>query len=181
MTSEDRKMNGEESMDCAEARRGLLDADPEVLQGTGSDPVAIHVRDCPACGARARGILEGHGALTEALAGLGPRMSPAEAEALAVEGAAESRRAGRASKRGRRPYLRRASISLAAAAALAALLLARGTLDTPPPDGTPVPTGEPVALPDEEPAERVHVEVRPDSRTLVLAARDTTITVIWFH
>lgn len=53
---------------CRDIRRLMLEADPESLAGGGSDSVSEHVRQCAACAAAARTILEETASLDRHLA-----------------------------------------------------------------------------------------------------------------
>lgn len=44
-------------MNCDEARRHLLDAEPKALRGQGESPLALHVQSCAPCRAHAATIL----------------------------------------------------------------------------------------------------------------------------
>ena len=114
-------------MKCLQARRALLDADLRDLAGEGSSPLAAHLRECPACRARAEAILAGEAELAGALTH--PGAIPDLEEIL--------RRAGTRSRGGETPrktfpfapFTRPGRITAAliplAAAAVAVLFLAR--------------------------------------------------------
>lgn len=57
-------------MECEAARRELLECDPTELEGVGDSALAVHLRSCPACRARAAALLADTEALAEALNGL---------------------------------------------------------------------------------------------------------------
>lgn len=54
-------------MNCNEASRALLVADPDELRTLGDTPLAKHLRGCPACRAQAERILEATALLAGAL------------------------------------------------------------------------------------------------------------------
>ena len=60
------------SMDCAAARDEMLVADLEELRGEGHSALAVHLRSCTECRARATTLLGGHAALERGLAALQP-------------------------------------------------------------------------------------------------------------
>lgn len=171
---------------CAEARKALLEAPLEELTEEGPAPLAQHLATCPACRARVRWIREDEAALRDALARTGPRMAPGEAEALAMRGRAGSRGVvepgARKDPGPRRRFRRRLpgwKVAVpAAAAVVVALFLGQAVLRTPPPEGGPRPL---TAYQDEEAATRVHVQVSPDVRTVLLTTPDPRFTVVWLH
>jgi len=55
------------TMDCAAARDLLLEADPTELRGEGDSPLAVHLRACAGCRARADAILAAEAELDAAL------------------------------------------------------------------------------------------------------------------
>ncbi len=100
-------------MNCAEARRVMLEADPSALTPQADSELAAHLRACASC----RGAAEEVRALEAALAGWLRTATPRTDDASAV---ARARRAARRRTRSRRLA---AGLSLAAAAGLAGLLV----------------------------------------------------------
>jgi anti-sigma factor RsiW len=178
--------DGTPAPSCAEARKALLQAPLEDLTEEGPAPLARHLATCPACRARARWIREDEVAFRNALARTEPRMAPGEAEALAMRGRAGSREVVKPGVWKDAVPMRRFRRRLpgwkvavpAAAAAAAALFLGQAVLRTPPPDGGPRPL---TTYQDQEPVTRVHVEVSPDVRTVLLTTPDPRFTVVWLH
>ncbi len=164
-------------MRCSEARRALLEADLYVLRGEGPTPLAIHIRRCPECRARADALLGGEYALGEALAGAVPAPDPDTIIRLAreEEAALPSRLdvSPPSPPRGWRPTglgPGAALWSLAAAAALSALFFF-GT------DRTPSLPGNQIVL---EPEPRgLNVEVPKNQRVAVLQTGNPDISVLW--
>lgn len=144
--------------DCAHVRDLMLEAEPASLLGSGDDPVAAHVRTCPACAALARIVLEETAALDRFLANAGP----VDAEAL-VEAAWD------APPRAKRITPRRHWLGWAAAAAVAGLLFVRGD--------RPLPFTPSVAPQGPPPL----VEPAPGQNVAVLATDNPDITVLWFY
>ncbi|UCC49809.1 MAG: hypothetical protein JSV41_06530 [Gemmatimonadota bacterium] len=150
------------AIECKTALELLLAAEPTELAGQGDSELAAHIRECKRCGAVAARLLAGQGELAGALGELGPRTDVEEALSVAR---ARRRRIGWQ----RRGW--RVAAPLAAAAAVAALFLARL------PDGR-MP-GEMVLLPAPriEPA----VEAPLAQNVMVFETRDRSAKVIWFY
>jgi hypothetical protein len=151
-------------MTCAEAFDEILEADVEVLRGMGEMPLALHLRECPRCAARARAVLAGAGALGQEMA---ERVPGPDLDALLDQALDPGRNRTRAL-----PIPRRALgltlIPLAAAAALVSLFLR--TEPSLPGDSQPpspaVSTGLDVGVPE-------------GRNVAVLATNDPDITVLW--
>ncbi|MGH7445227.1 MAG: hypothetical protein ACREKM_10135, partial [Longimicrobiales bacterium] len=125
-------------MNCREARRALLDAEPDELRGLHESPLALHVQRCDACRAHATTILTQMDVLRSALDSFVTAHTGEMQSARAAQ--ATLRAHGAHGKVGRddsaadihdlrlrtRRIGRRVLASLAVAAALAALLLADG-------------------------------------------------------
>jgi hypothetical protein len=121
-------------MKCADARRALLEAELDALEGVGDGPLARHVRECPGCSSVARAILEGEAALSEALRSAAPRVDPQKVLDLAGEAErAVPRRGVQELRTWRRPARALAFLPLAAAAAATG-----GGLDVQAPGGNAV-------------------------------------------
>ncbi len=144
--------------DCAHVRDLMLDAEPASLLGAGDDPVAAHLRACPACAALARILLEETAALDRFLA------EPGSVDTGALVDAALNSR-----PRVVRILPRRHWLALAAAAAVAGLLFVRGD--------RPLPVTPSVAPQGSPPL----VEPAPGQNVAVLATNNPDITVLWFY
>src|SRR5689334_14975812 len=107
-------------MDCTTARDLMLEAEPAELEGRGTSELVVHLAACTRCRAAARVILDGEGKLVRALAGVMPHRNSQEA----VHAAARRRTS-------HRRWMQR-SVSLAAAAVVAIMLLGRRTPVTQP-------------------------------------------------
>jgi hypothetical protein len=151
------------AIECAKALELLLEADPAELTGSGDSKLAAHVRECARCGAVGLRLLDEQERLSRELAELEPRVG--------VEDALQAARRLRVS-RGRRRRAWRVAAPLAAAAAVAAVFLARG------PEAGRMP-GEVMALP----AKRIEplVEVSDAQNVMVFETRDRSTKVIWFY
>jgi hypothetical protein len=152
------------AIECKAAFERLMEADPAELAGSGDTELAVHVRECARCTAVAARLIEGQQDLAGALDELAPRTGVEEALSIAR---ARRRRAAR-----RRAAWRWAA-PLAAAAAVTAVVLARG------PGGGPMMPGEIAALP----AARIEplVEVSEGQNVMVFETRDKSAKVIWFY
>jgi len=171
---------------CAEVRKAILELPEEELTEEGTGPVAGHLAACPECRARAQRIREGIDALRGALIRTEPPMGPEEAEALAMRGRSAPGETpdpklpgGRGPVRRLQGRWRKWKVALPAAAAAAlALYLGHEAVRSPSPER---PAPDPTAFQEEEPATRVHVEVAPEVRTVVLTSPDPKFTVVWLH
>lgn len=155
-------------MTCAEALEALLEADLTTLEGTGDEPLARHILGCPSCANRARAILQGEASLARALDAQGHKLDLDK-----ILDAAGARTLGKIPPRPIRWRSRTLSnrgltlLPLAAAAAVAALVLARepslpGPVYSPP----PVVPGLEVEAPEGE-------------SVAVLETNNPEITVLW--
>jgi len=148
---------------CSDVRILMLEADPESLAGRGDEPVAAHLRSCPACAAQARRILEE----TATLSGFLAQEAPTPDVEDLIRKALESTPVPGDAKVVRFPSWRGWS-ALAAAAAVAGLMLFRG--DAPLQVATTyTPRTPPV------------VEAAPDQNVAVMATANPDITVLWFY
>lgn len=141
-------------MNCTEAYDAILEADPAVLRGEGTEELAQHLAECAACRERALWVLNGLGALDRAL----------EAESGTT-------RASR-TLRARPPIARRlAPWGLVAAAAAAFVILLRPTGAPRPPDVTALARS----------TVGIDVDISASTRpAAVLRTADPNITVVWF-
>ena len=146
-------------MDCAAARHAMLEADPADLSPSAGSELGRHLEGCPACRARAAGILAAERGLGEWLAAERPR---AEAAEWVPRAAAASRRRARAWRAGAATSL------LAAAAAVVALLL---------PHRPSVPLRPADALPE---AGQFSVTAALGSDLVVLHTSNPKIIVVWY-
>jgi len=145
----------------------MLEADPEVLQGEGPEPLARHLRECPACQERAMAIVLGEADLSGALVGAVSATDPDRILEMALdEGPRTLPFPGR---RAPRRWARRgvALLPLAAAASLAILLMGR----EPPLPGRPY---TPRAT-----APGLDVQAPDGEGVAVLETNDPDITVLW--
>jgi len=147
-------------MDCAEARRAMLEADPAVLMAPGDSDLGRHLVTCERCRAAARAILEAEARLGAWLGGL----TPGTEVGAALERAASLAR--------RRTLVRRLGgpAALAAAAVLAGIMLVprQAQLPGPPPAREPEgPTGFSVTAP-------------PGRDVVVLHTANPKIVVVWY-
>lgn len=153
-------------MNCEIARELMLEADLSDLSGTGQPELARHLRDCPACRARAERIVTDSRALAAAVEAMRPAVEVAEAgkRAVAMAGAIQARRR----------VWRRASLvtPLALAAGIGALLfLGDG-------NGRPVqPSTEPVAG---VAAPALDIEAPAGASVAVFRTDNPNIVVIWY-
>lgn len=141
-------------MTCATARDLMLEAERADLEGATDSELSRHVRTCAGCRAAAARILDAERALGDAFAAMTPRRRAEDAVAEAAQRA------------GRRHWAWRAA-PLAAAAALAALLLARREPAVPP--LSPLPT-----------AAAIEVQPPPGRTVAVFHTDNPDIVVIWF-
>jgi len=149
------------TMDCAAARTLLLEADPAELRGEGDSPLAVHLRGCAGCRARADAILAGEAELDAALRMLATPSADPKVVPLRLRRAWTGRIAP-------------AAASLAAlAAAVAAMMLARPH---------PVPRGA-----TSEQIARLMFPAPPVARAkagrsvAVLKTSDPGVTVVWVY
>lgn len=126
-------------MNCGEARRALLDAEPDELRGARGGPLALHLQHCDACRTDAASILTQTDTLRTALdsfvtAHTGELQSARAAQtAVRTDAAHDDVAPDRHDRRLRtRRIGRRVLPPLALAAALAALLLVDGRPLRPP-------------------------------------------------
>jgi hypothetical protein len=147
-------------MNCDEARRALLEADPAELRGTGTGALALHLRDCASCRADAERILEGTAALNTAIG--------QAAAARPAPGVPALRRRARAART-------RLLVPLAAAAALAVLLLSGDVMDAlrSGDDARPVMVQRPDAL------RTPSVNAAGGRGVAVMRTANPDITVVW--
>lgn len=140
-------------MNCTEAYDAILEAELEELRGQGEGDLARHLRECAACRATARRVLEALGALDLALEG--------------EDAAVPTARTGRV----RLVQTRRvAAVGLLAAAAAVAILVRRPQA----PERARI-TARPVA------SVAVEVDVSTSTRQVaVLSTADPNITVVWY-
>ena len=141
-------------MNCSEAYDVILEVDPAVLRGEVAGGLAHHLTKCAACRERALWVLNGLGALDQAL----------EAEA----GSARARRPSSA----RLPVTRRlAPWGLVAAAAATVVILV----------SHPGAPRRAVVAASARSAVAVDVDISVSTRPVaVLRTADTNITVVWF-
>jgi len=155
-------------MKCLDARRALLEAELETLEGGGDGPLALHLRGCPGCASVARAILEGEAALTDALREAAPRLDLRKVLDLAGESEAAVAREGVQELRSwRRPAPGLAFLPLAAAAAATAFFLGR-------PPSLPGPPYAPPAS-----AGGLEVQAPGGGAVAVLQTNNPEITVLW--
>jgi len=153
-------------MTCGDARIAVLEADLQTLRGSGSDPLARHLRECRSCRSLAAAIVEGEGNLADALATAVPPPDLDRVLRLAAE-APEPAWTG--------PYTRpkvtwfhaRVSVPLAIAAALALLFFTR-TPSLPGPRYAPPP-----------PSQALQVEALEGQTVAVLETSNPEISVVW--
>ncbi len=169
-------------MTCAQAHKALLQAELRELEGKGDTPLARHLRDCPHCRDAAGVILRAEAALARAL---GPAVAAPDLErvlALALvpetpeveapwtrEGTVLPLRELTKGSPSRLPAGGMALLPVAAAAALAALFLAREPR-------LPGPAPAPVAY-----AGGLDVAMPPGQNVAVLETSDPNITVLWLY
>jgi predicted anti-sigma-YlaC factor YlaD len=147
-------------MDCASARRAMLQADPAELAGDSESELGRHLQTCAACRAAAAAILAAERGLGEWLAAARPQGDAAEAAARA---------AATAHRRAAVRRLGAAGSLLAAAAAAAVLLLPRGRL----PGGAPLAAATPQAV-------HFSVTAPPGSDVVVMHTSNPKIIVVWY-
>jgi len=146
-------------MDCAAARRAMLEADAAELAGPSGSELGRHLESCAACRAAAAAILAAERELGEWLAAARPRGEAADALARA---AAEARRRVRTRRLGA------AGALLAAAAMGALLLLPRGRM----------PAG---AAPEALLARpQFSVAAAPGQNVIVMHTSNPKIVVVWY-
>lgn len=148
-------------MDCAEARRLLLEGDLPALTAGGDTDLGRHLATCARCRSAAEGIRAAEGALAEWLRARSPGGDAAGAVARAGAEAL------------RRSHARRslgAAGAIAAAAAVVLLLLPRTRLPAP---GAPAPRA-PAS------ARGFSVTAPPGRDVMVLHTGDPRIIVVWF-
>jgi len=140
-------------VNCTEAYDAVLEAELAELRGEGEGDLARHLRECAACRATARRVLEALGALDLALEG--------------EDAAVPTARTGRV----RLVQTRRvAAVGLLAAAAAVTILVRRPET----PERAPF-TARPVA------SVAVEVDVSTSTRQVaVLSTADPNITVVWY-
>jgi hypothetical protein len=140
-------------VNCTEAYDAILEAELAELRGEGEGDLARHLRECAACRATARRVLEALGALDLALEG--------------EDAAVPTARTGRV----RLVQTRRvAAVGLLAAAAAVAILVRRPQA----PERARI-TARPVA------SVAVEVDVSTSTRQVaVLSTADPNITVVWY-
>jgi hypothetical protein len=156
-------------MKCADARRALLEAELDALEGVGDGPLARHVRECPGCSSVARAILEGEAALSEALRSAAPRVDPQKVLDLAGEAErAVPRRGVQELRTWRRPARALAFLPLAAAAAATAFFLGRPPSLPGPPYAPPAAAGG-----------GLDVQAPGGNAVAVLQTNNPEITVLW--
>jgi hypothetical protein len=143
---------------CNRWHDSLLDASLDELRGTGSSPLATHVRSCTGCGGAARTLLEATATLHADLGSPSPPSAATVDDLLA--------RAGLRSHpvRGRRLWPR-----LGAAAAAVLALLSLPSRETPVAFRTPTTEVSPAPMLEEG-----------DGNAAILPTRNPDITVIWF-
>jgi hypothetical protein len=155
-------------MKCVDARRALLEAELNTLEGVGDEPLARHVRECPGCSSVARTILEGEAALCDALKRAAPRLDPQRLLAVAgEEEAAVARRGVQPLRSWKRPARALALLPLAAAAAATGLFLGRPPSLPGPPYAPPASVGG------------LDVQAPGGSGVAVLQTNNPEITVLW--
>ena len=147
-------------MDCAAARRAMLEADAAELAGPSGSELGRHLESCAACRAAAAAILAAERELGEWLAAARPRGEAADAVARA---AAASRRRVLARRLGA------AGAMLAAAAVAGILLLPRGRL----------PGATAITVVREE-SRGFSVTAAPGSNVVVMHTSNPKIVVIWY-
>lgn len=167
-------------MRCDTALDRMLEAEPSELRGVGDGELAAHIAACGRCSRIAATLLDELGALDSALAGFGKRHdadAAADAALAAVRGGVGAGRAPGPPARdgarvgpGWRTWTRGAWVPLAAAAALAAVLLAR--------DDAPV-DGPVRRAPGVEP--RVSVTPPEDQGAAILETANPNITIVWLY
>lgn len=153
-------------MNCEIARELMLEADLSDLSGSGQTELAGHLRDCPACRARAERIFADSRTLAATVEAMGPAVEMAEARKRAA--------AAGGAIRFRQRVWRRASLvtSFALAAGIGALLfLGDG-------NGRSVqPSTEPVAS---VAAPALDVEAPAGASVAVFRTDNPNIVVIWY-
>ena len=147
-------------MDCTDARRAMLEADPAELSGGSGSDLSGHLESCPACRAAAAAILAAEREMGEWLAAARPRGEGADAVARA---AAASRRRSRARRLGG------AGALLAAAAVAAILLLPR----------TRLPAAATIGAVSPE-SHAFSVTAAPGSNVVVMHTANPKIIVVWY-
>ena len=150
-------------MNCETARELLLTAAPAELEGSTENPLADHLRTCPACRAAAEQLLSAHRALRDVL-GAGQSADAADEVVQAAIRSAERRRAA--------AWRVRLGLPLAAAAVLVGLLVLRRTPE--------LPLNPPVRDAGGVPA-HFAVSAPPGRNVMVLQQPDTShVIVVWF-
>ncbi len=143
-------------MKCNEAMEGILKADLRELEGEGSTPLALHIRGCPSCRARAVAILRAEQALAQ---GLVKGLPEPDYDQILRRAGESTPQEDKILRIHRPPWFRpgpwKTLVPMAAAAALVFLFLGReptlpGPVYQPPPE-TPglevdVPEGQSVAV-----------------------------------
>jgi len=155
-------------MTCADALEALLEADLTTLEGTGGEPLARHILGCPSCAKRARAILQGEASLARALDAHGHTLDFDQ-----ILDAADARTRGTILPlpiRWRSWALSSRGLTLlplAAAAAVAALVLAREP-------SLPGPVYSPPSV-----VPGLEVEAPEGASVAVLETNNPEITVLW--
>ncbi len=151
-------------MNCELALEGMLDADPEELEGRGDSGLDVHIQGCGRCQAVAAELLAGH----EMLAA---RILSVELDRGVEAVLPAVRRA--ATQRIRRRRLTRFALPAAVAAALVLLAIRDRAPSTPLVDPPAQLAGQPPAQPS--------VRLAPNTNALVLQTNNPKITVVWFY
>ena len=148
------------TMNCASARRLMLEADLAELTPQAESELGAHLVSCAACRGAAEEIRRLEGGLAAWLAAAAPAAD--DADAIARAGTTARRRA-RARRIG-------AALTLAAAALLAGLLVLPARRDV----TGPLPTGRPAA------ARGFSVVAAPGHEVMVMQPADPNIVVVWY-
>lgn len=176
-------------MRCDEALERMLEAGPAELRGEADTGLAAHIAACDRCAAVAAAMLEEADAVDAALDeyAVGRPMgeaagadaptghhTAADAAADAALAAVREEAAGAIPlAQPTAPWIRRAWVPLAAAAALAAVLVLRQA-------PAPLPMGAP---PSDEPTVQPRVSVTPpaDKGAAIMATENPNITIVWLY
>lgn len=153
------------TMTCASARVLLLEADPSDLRGEGESPLAVHLRACAGCRARADAILAAEAELDAALRTLAaPSAEPAGTGVISIR---------RSPSRGGRTALAAATFA-ALAATVAGVILTRPPAARP--QGATVDEIARLMYPDAPVA-----QARAGSSVAILKTNDPGVTVVWVY
>lgn len=150
---------------CPDRLDALLTAGTEELAGRGGGPLADHVRECPACAAVARALLDETRRLDRALDRLSavpPGFEASRVVARAVGSEASPEAVARTGSR--RTWHVAAGAGVAAAAAVVLMWIGRPSPPAPPDRSVPDPG----------------LDLESDRNVAVLSPPDASVTVLWY-